>query len=134
MIPKVDHYIGRKFVGIRDSTTGEECQWAVELDGNVLIRNYDEEFDTPSGDPTGLSLIQVKYTDTSTELLFGNYNPDGSPNFGPSIMLSQEYTIASPEVDEIAPQEDHTTPVPEDPSPERVVTGPEVAAEPEDAS
>jgi hypothetical protein len=125
VIPKTDHYIGRKFIGIQAPSSGEDCQWAVELDGNILIRNYDEAFDTPSGDPTGLALLEVAYTDTTTEMKFGNYNPDGSPNFGPSIMLSvNEYKISGPGIDEIDPRADHTPPTPDDPSSDRVVSGP----------
>ena len=125
MIPRTDHYIGRKFVGIVTAVSGEECQWAVELDGNVLIRNYDEQYDTPSGDPSGLSLIAIDYQPTTTELKFGNMNPDGSPNYGPSIMLTADkYTIAAPDIDEIDPRADHTPPTPVDPSGDRVASGP----------
>lgn len=125
MIPKIDHYIGRSFVGIQESTSDEQCQWAVRLDGNVLVRNYDEAQDEPSGDPTGLALLAVDYTDTNTELKFGNYNTDGTPNFGPSVMLTaNKYTLSAPGIDEIDPRGDHAPPVPPDPSPERVATGP----------
>jgi len=125
MIPRTDHYIGRKFIGVRDATSGEECQWAVELDGSVLFRNYDEQYDTPSGDPAGLSLVQIKYTQTNTELVFGTVNTDGSLNQGPSIMLTADmYTIAAPDIDEIDPRADHTPPTPPDPSGDRVVAGP----------
>lgn len=125
MIPKVDHYIGQKLIGILPANSGEQCQWAIQFDGGVLIRNYSETMDTPPQDPTGQSLLSVDYDTTNTTLNFGNLNADGSPNVVASIALvANEYTIAAPDIDEIDPRADHDPPTPDDPSGDRVVSGP----------
>lgn len=121
----LDHYMGRSFDEI---IWGEGASdWAIKLEGGVLIRNKDNRRTLFPTDLAGKSLMLVTYSELDTVLHFrmGENGPVSEVTLTPT-----QYTLADPAQygeTEIYPQvtDPEETVIPADPSAERVADGPE---------
>lgn len=133
MKPGLDHYVGRPFECV---IQGDEAHdWALQLEGGVLIRNKDESRTAPVQEELdGTSLLFVALSELDTVLHFGTSNISASTVHQEITFTPTLYTLSDRakygEV-EIYPQvvDPEETVIPPDPSSERVVDGPETIEE-----
>jgi hypothetical protein len=135
--PSVDHYIGYPISGVR-TFSDNAWDWGLVLGNEIILRNHDESRTDPPAvdDVAGRQILMVEMDDTNTILKIGHLEdthlPEPTPVFDYDLIFTAvNYSIADPRYstddgDAIFPQrEDESIVVPVDPSPERVVEGPE---------
>jgi hypothetical protein len=139
MQAQIDHYVGRAVVEVIPGQ-GEDNQWAIRLEGDVLIRNYDKDIEIPPEELVGTAFLSVDYATTvapiTTTISFGYSSPEGtySGEGGVQIVAEiplHEYTVVAPGSED--PQAEEVA-LPPDPSPERVADGPENPEEQDEAA
>jgi len=121
MNPQIDHYHGRAVTEIFQDD--EENHWGIGLEGDVIIRNMDDSTPAPDG-IDGTVLLGSSGADGVTTMQFGLSGPTGVEVLR-EISLA-DYVIAVP--DGTDPEAEETE-LPEDPSADRVVDGPEAQSE-----
>jgi hypothetical protein len=144
---RLDYYNGRALERVH-TPKGNSTEWMLELSGGVMVKNKDEaRTDIPEG-IEGSALLAVDYAANATTMKFGY--PDalngGAVTWVGEVVLTPElYTLGDPEFqtdEEYYPQvgtqaltaHDQARAIteaalPPDPSAERVVHGPEEAAD-----
>lgn len=93
----IDHYYGRPVTAMQEEN--EDGNWAIELDGGVLITNTDASREFPQVELVGEYLLNSTMSSEATVLNFGHYEGDQrqfviseSVAFNPT-----EYTITDPD-------------------------------------
>jgi hypothetical protein len=99
---KLEYYHGRAYERV---VQGDEAwDWAIEISGDVLIRNKDKRRTAaPDSEKLeGTSLVRTAYSDTSTMLEFGISGPQGYRLAEEVVFTPSLYTLADPsyEMDE----------------------------------
>jgi hypothetical protein len=133
MRPGLDHYVGRPFVSVFQSDN-DDYDWAIELEGGVLIRNKDgRRTAAPTEEELGgTSLLLVTFSEMDTILHFGMSSAPGSTTVKEITLTPTQYTLSDAAVYgevEIYPQvpDAEETVIPDDPSVDRVADGPDEA-------
>ena len=125
---KLDHLVGQNITGIL--TGVQTWEWWLRFEGGFIVRNQDERRTAvPEDEIIGMSLIAVvENDDNSIDLQIGL--GDGTVLHTVAITESQ-YQMAGPGRDAENPSAEEYNPaddLPPDPSPLRVVSGPEKAS------
>ena len=138
--PDLSHYVGRNVKKVVKLKGGGK--WRIRLDGDVIIENKDENL--PKPEIEGLTLVRVMLSEMDTRLLFGHPDPESQEvkNQEEVTLNPIKYSITDPQQwggKEIEPQRldpeerefvNHLRrTLPQDPSQERVVDGPEEGEE-----
>jgi hypothetical protein len=96
MQPSIDHYIGR---GVQEIVSGDEgWDWAIKLEGDVLIRNKDKRRTSSPDEIVGLALMMTTYSELDTILKFGVGKE--VTEFKEVTVTPTQYTIAGPGIEE----------------------------------
>jgi hypothetical protein len=124
-LPDLTYFIGRPFSALE--VDEDSNVWTIILDGDGRITNKDESKEAPSHEAlTGTTFVRPIFSELDTRLQFGVLDTVAYE----IVLTPSAYTISDPsfgEEEEIYPQvpvaiEDS---LPEDPSADRVVDGPE---------
>lgn len=129
----LSYFTGRTF---EDLTQGSEpWDWGIVLNGGGVIRNKDGQREAPDvaelTNLRGLTLLRTIFSELETRLQFGQ----GEEVKEEIVLTPALYTVADPVYapeGEIYPQVAAPGSLPEDPSRERVATGPGEGGEEED--
>lgn len=129
LTPKLDYYVGRPVESI-ESESGWD--WAIRFSGDVLVRNTDKRRTAaPSDELVGQLYFTAILGETDTRLQFGHYDADQQPVVDSEVVLTPtQYTITDerfeggPHFPQSLDAEEQDL-LPDDPSVERVVDGPE---------
>ena len=103
MLPSLDHYVGR---GVQAVVKGEEdWDWAVRLEGGVLIRNKDKRRTKAPEGLDGLALMMTIFSEMDTVMKFGRGQTTETQVLKDVTLMPTKYTIAGPGIEEeIYPQ------------------------------
>jgi hypothetical protein len=130
--PNLDYYMARPVEAV---ISGEqEWDWSIRLEGGALINNKDRRRKAEPTIPEGASLLSVDTSSpTATVVQFGTSSGAGVNVMAEISLTPHLFTVADPDYtggDEIYPgmEEDEEDTLPPDPSPLRVVDGPEKQA------
>lgn len=128
MDPQIDHLYGRTVLAIEDDSENPNTSiWRIRLDGDALIQNYAEKVPMPSG-IEGTVLLSSESRQRKTRLTFGYSGEGGNTTVGTVDLNNDSYTVIVPGNE---PTEDITAALPEDPTSDRVVDGPDPDWKPE---
>jgi len=123
----LDHLIGQRAADVL--TTGDACDWTIQLENGMIISNKNEEMEEAPEDVKGKVLCFVSYSELETRLQFGITTPDGVVEETWVLLSPTEYTIGGIEgqTEEYYPQAAPTLvdSLPDDPSGDRVADGPD---------
>jgi hypothetical protein len=139
-LSSLDYYVQRPFVMVHEnlgpeanSDTYDPSAWAIELEGNALIRNHDGRRTAlpDSSELRGTSLLKVDYHENATVLSFGQSSQAGMSVAWEIALTPHLYSVADATYtggEEVWPQRpvDEDDPLPPDPSPQRVADGPDI--------
>lgn len=120
MSGQIDHYVGRAVTGVEPPEDEATNFWAITLEGDVWIKNYNSAAQMPEG-ITGTALLAVDNSDPYTSLLKFGYSLTEGPNIVKEISM-MEHRVVAPG-DEMPASAENLPPA--DPSQQRVVSGPE---------
>lgn len=125
----LSYFIGRPYVSL--DTTLPDNQWRITLDGSAIVYNKDPQMPAPNPDDlSGTVFIRPVFSELDTRMQFGVIDAVQTE----VILTPTLYTVSDPNFTsdtEIYPQVPVTPEdtLPEDPSDERVVDGPEPEAD-----
>jgi hypothetical protein len=130
-VSDLSYFTGRTFETLDQGQ--DDWDWAINLSGGATIRNKDEDRAAPDVEKLdGMILLRPIFGELDTRLQFGSLETMTSE----VILTPTKYTISDPiyAIEEMYPQvtADVDDMLPEDPSEDRVATGPEEAGEGEE--
>ena len=125
----LDHFIGRPVLEVEEGP-GKSGHRTITLEGGIVIGNKDKNRTLPD-DLKGKTLCMVILGEFDTRLQFGTTSENGVIGETWVELSPTQYTIAGLEgqTREFFPQvpEEFEAALPPDPSPERIVNGPQEA-------
>jgi hypothetical protein len=96
--PSLDHFTGRTLTEVLPGTDDEPWNWAVQLEGNVIIRNHDKRRKVPPLEGLeGLVFLMVTLSDQATEMKLGTSGGTGQASLK---FTPLHYSIATPDTEE----------------------------------
>jgi len=114
------HFLGRNVVQVW-RTKQQAWNWEIELDGGVMIGNLDQDLPSPSDEIAGTTFLVAE----NDNMKFGFATAD-EPTIVAEVQLTLgEYEISTPDGSYTPGVDDPELELPPDPSPDRVVDGPE---------
>jgi hypothetical protein len=93
MEPNLTFYYGRKIERIEINEGGEGGEWAIVLEGDVRIENFDENYEVPSDALVGHKFSMAVLDGNTTRLFFGT---DDNPQATVMNLNPTEYGIIDP--------------------------------------
>jgi len=97
MKPQIDHFNGRAAQSVASTDDG----WEIQLEGNIVIRNYDEDIGIPPQSIVGKTLLMVILSEMDTRAQFGFAQSVGHPLEVEEISLHPyRYSLTVPGYDE----------------------------------
>lgn len=137
--PDLTYYYGRRVVRVhipKDKPSVHPSEWAIELEGGVIIKNKAKAKTAYPNRIEGTVLLNVDFQGSHTDLQFGQAypatvdSPEGSISVIDEVVFNRNmYRISDRELGEGDFNPDDTTPeptgLPPDPSADRVASGPQ---------
>lgn len=129
--PQLDHYIGQTVEAV-ETFGGGDWDWGIRLVGHAIVRNEDKRRTHAPENIENKTFLNFTLSETGTTMNFGHYDNQQFQIIDESVDLTPtQYSITDQRFEEgepyypQRPDVEEQEALPEDPSEERVVDGPE---------
>jgi len=129
---KLDHLVGRQVTEVQSVEEEDQTTHTITFEGGETVSSTDAGVEVPS-DIQGTNLLSAVEDDTGATMKFGSSVAGGDPNVVAEILFTEYETMQGGEEEFPATADEAAAHMGEDPSPERVVDGPETAVEGQEA-